>query len=49
VPTRRLPEDVSFRQSYPNATIKAATKETENGKTVWEVESNEKKEAPKKK
>lgn len=40
-PAARLPAPIvnAFRTSYPNATIKHAAKETENGKTVWEVES----------
>jgi DNA-binding beta-propeller fold protein YncE len=40
-PAAKLPPAIlaAFQQAYPNATIKAAAKETENGKTVWEVES----------
>jgi len=40
-PAAKLPAPIltAFRTSYPNATIKNASKETENGKTVWEVES----------
>jgi DNA-binding beta-propeller fold protein YncE len=40
-PAATLPAPIltAFRTSYPNAAIKAAAKETENGKTVWEVES----------
>jgi hypothetical protein len=40
-PAATLPAPIlaAFRTSYPNATIKRAAKETENGKTVWEVES----------
>lgn len=40
-PAAKLPAPIlaAFRQSYPNAVIKGAAKETENGKTVWEVES----------
>lgn len=42
-PAAALPDPVlaAFRKSYPNATIKNASKETEDGKTVWEVESTE--------
>ncbi len=37
----KLPPAIAaaFKKSYPNATIKAASSEKENGKTVWEVES----------
>jgi uncharacterized cupredoxin-like copper-binding protein len=37
----KLPAAVlaAFRQSYPKAVIKNASKEVENGKTTWEVES----------
>ena len=37
----KLPAPIlaAFKQAYPNATIKAATKEMENGKIEWEVES----------
>jgi hypothetical protein len=40
-PAAKLPAPIltAFRTSYPNATIKGAAKETEGGKTVWEVES----------
>jgi Putative beta-lactamase-inhibitor-like, PepSY-like len=40
-PAATLPAPIlgAFRTSYPNATIKNAAKETEGGKTVWEVES----------
>jgi hypothetical protein len=40
-PAATLPAPIltAFRTSYPNATIKGAAKETEGGKTVWEVES----------
>lgn len=40
-PAASLPAPIlaAFRKSYPNATIKNAAKETEDGKTVWEVES----------
>jgi len=40
-PAAKLPAPIlsAFRTSYPKATIKNAAKETENGKTVWEVES----------
>jgi hypothetical protein len=40
-PAAKLPAPIltAFRTSYPNATIKGAAKETEDGKTVWEVES----------
>lgn len=40
-PAAKLPAPVvaAFRTSYPNATIKNVAKETENGRTVWEVES----------
>jgi hypothetical protein len=42
-PAAKLPAPVlaAFRTSYPNATIKNAAKESEDGKTVWEVESIE--------
>jgi hypothetical protein len=40
-PAAKLPAPIltAFRTSYPNATIKNVAKETEGGKTVWEVES----------
>jgi hypothetical protein len=40
-PAAKLPPAIliAFQQAYPKATIKNAAKETENGKTVWEVES----------
>jgi hypothetical protein len=40
-PAAQLPAPIlaAFKRSYPNATIKNAAKETEDGKTVWEVES----------
>ena len=40
-PAATLPAPIlaAFTQSYPKATIKNASKETEDGKTVWEVES----------
>jgi hypothetical protein len=40
-PAAKLPAPIltAFRTSYPNATVKGAAKETEGGKTVWEVES----------
>ena len=40
-PAAALPAPIlaAFKKSYPNATIKNASKETEDGKTVWEVES----------
>ena len=40
-PAAKLPAPIltAFRTSYPNATITGAAKETEDGKTVWEVES----------
>jgi hypothetical protein len=40
-PAAKLPAPIltAFRTSYPNATLKNAAKETEDGKTVWEVES----------
>jgi hypothetical protein len=40
-PAAKLPAPIltSFRTSYPNATIKGVAKETEGGKTAWEVES----------
>ncbi len=40
-PAAKLPAPIlaAFRTSYPNATIKNAAKETEDGKIVWEVES----------
>ena len=40
-PAAKLPAPIltAFRTSYPKATIRGAAKETENGKTVWEVES----------
>ena len=40
-PAAKLPPAIliAFQQAYPKATIKNADKETENGKTVWEVES----------
>ena len=40
-PAAKLPAPIltAFRTSYPKATIKAAAKETEDGRTVWEVES----------
>jgi len=43
-PAAKLPAPIltAFRTSYPNATIKGAAKETEGGKTVWEVESIDK-------
>jgi hypothetical protein len=31
----------AFQTAYPHATIKAAAREKENGKVVWEVESTE--------
>jgi len=31
--------DAAFKKAYPNATIKHVAKETEGGKTVYEVES----------
>jgi hypothetical protein len=31
----------AFQTAYPHATIKAATKEKEDGKVVWEVESTD--------
>jgi hypothetical protein len=38
---KNLPEAVSsaFKKSYPNAVIKGADKEVENGKTFYEIES----------
>ncbi len=41
---KQLPPEIlaAFQKSYPNATIKGASKETEDGKTVWEVESTDK-------
>jgi hypothetical protein len=40
-PAALLPAPIlaAFKKSYPNATIRNASKETEDGKTVWEVES----------
>jgi glucose/arabinose dehydrogenase len=40
-PAATLPAPIlaAFKKSYPSATIKNAAKETEDGKTVWEVES----------
>jgi hypothetical protein len=40
-PAAKLPAPIlaAFRTSYPNATVKHAAKETEDGKIVWEVES----------
>jgi len=40
-PAATLPAPIlaAFKKSYPNATIKNASKETGDGKTVWEVES----------
>jgi len=40
-PVAQLPAPIlaAFKQAYPKATIKNASKETEGGKTVWEVES----------
>jgi hypothetical protein len=40
-PAAKVPAPIlaAFRKSYPNATIKNASKETEDGRTVWEVES----------
>jgi hypothetical protein len=40
-PAAKLPAPIlaAFKQAYPNATIKAASKETEEGKIEWEVES----------
>ena len=40
-PAAKLPAPIlaAFKKSYPNATIKNVAKETEDGKTVWEVES----------
>jgi hypothetical protein len=40
-PAGKLPAPIlaAFRTAYPNAAIKNAAKETEDGKTVWEVES----------
>ena len=42
-PAAKLPAPVlaAFKKSYPNATIKNTSKETEDGKTTWEVESVE--------
>ena len=42
-PAAKLPASIlaAFQQSYPKAVIKAADKETENGKTVWEIESTD--------
>lgn len=41
--TVQLPASVTaaFKQAYPKATIRGTAKETENGKTVYEVESVE--------
>jgi len=40
---RRLPSEIlaAFQKSYPKATITGVSKETEDGKTVWEVESTD--------
>jgi hypothetical protein len=40
-PAAKLPAPIlaAFKQSYPNAIIQNAARETEDGKTVWEVES----------
>lgn len=40
-PAAKLPAPIlaAFKKAYPNATIKNAAKETEDGKAVWEVES----------
>jgi hypothetical protein len=40
-PAAKVPAPIlaAFKQAYPNATIKAAAKEMENGKIEWEVES----------
>ncbi len=35
------PVTAAFKQAYPKATIRGTSKETENGKTVYEVESVE--------
>ena len=35
------PVTAAFRKAYPQATIRGTSKETENGKTVYEVESVE--------
>jgi len=42
-PAAQLPKAIAdaFKKSYPNAVIKNAAKETEGGKTVWEVESTD--------
>jgi hypothetical protein len=42
-PAASLPPAVlaAFKQAYPKAVIKNAAKETENGKTTWEVESTD--------
>jgi hypothetical protein len=41
IKAKNLPAAVTaaFHKSYPNATIKGASKEAENGKTIYEVES----------
>ncbi len=40
-PAAKLPAPVlsAFKQAYPTAVIKNASKEIDNGKTTWEVES----------
>jgi glucose/arabinose dehydrogenase len=42
-PAAKLPPAIltAFQKTYPKATIKHSAKETENGKTTWEVESVE--------
>ena len=42
-PAAKLPTPIvdAFKKAYPNAVIKNAAKETEGGKTVWEVESTD--------
>lgn len=42
-PAAALPTPIldAFKKAYPNAVIKNAAKETEGGKTVWEVESTD--------
>jgi hypothetical protein len=33
------PVEAAFKKAYPNATVKSVSKETEDGKVQWEVES----------
>jgi hypothetical protein len=42
-PAAKLPKVIldAFKKAYPNAVIKGASEEKENGKTTWEVESTD--------